>query len=116
MFRKLLLFGFCLFLAACGFTKKIPEGSPSPIKAKALLDSIQNQRLEFNSLILTGTGNYKDAKQDQSFRFRIRMLKDSVIWVDITDPIIGGIKVARAVLYPDSVAFVNFPKQKILNG
>ncbi len=115
MLRKVTLLALAFFMAACGFTKKLPEGSPPPIKTGALLDSIESHVFRFNTLMLSGTGNYKNGKEEQSFRFRIRMLKDSVIWVDITDPFIGGIKVARAVLYPDSFTFVNNLKREFFH-
>lgn len=44
---------------------------------------------------------------DQKFDVNLRIKRDSMIWLNITDPVMG-IRVARAIITPDSVKFVNF--------
>ncbi len=103
--KKIIL--LTLVLAACVGTKKLPQEGPLVIKTKFLLDSIESHSFQFNTLMFSGIGNYKDDKHNQFFRFRIRIVKDSVILIDITDPIIGAIQVARIALYPDSIFYAN---------
>ena len=93
----------------------MPEGAPAAIKLKQLNEQINAAENQFNTLHIVGTGNYSNDKDGQSFRLEIRILYDSLIWVDIADPLIG-IKVARAIIYKDSVAFMNRLEKEYFTG
>ncbi len=110
----ILLFS-ALFFSACKSGKKLPEGAPAAIKPKQLQEQIASAENQFNTLHIVGTGNYSNDKDAQSFRLEIRILHDSLIWVDIADPLIG-IKVARAIVYKDSVAFMNRLEKEYFTG
>lgn len=69
----------------------------------------------YNTLHVLGMGSYDDGSSSQSFRLEIRILHDSIIWLDVADPILG-IKVARAIVYQDSVAFVNRLEKEYFTG
>lgn len=113
--RILIIFAAALLLSACRSTRNIPDGAPDTIRKKNLIENVQEAENRFNSLRITGSANYRKGDQSQSFKLEIRILKDSLVWVDIADPILG-IKVARAVLYKDSVAFVNRMEKEYLTG
>jgi len=104
-----------LFFSACKSGKNLPAGAPEAIKPKHLQEQIANAENRFNTLHIVGTGNYSNAKDAQSFRLEIRILQDSLIWIDIADPLIG-IKVARAIVYKDSVAFMNRLDKEYFSG
>lgn len=50
---------------------------------------------------------FKNDSSEQKFDVNLRMKRDSAIWLNITDPVIG-IKVARVMITADSVKFVNY--------
>jgi hypothetical protein len=59
-----------------------------------------------------------EAKTDSSrvaFDVNVRMRRDSVIWLNITDPTLG-IRVARVLITTDSVKFVNFLNNSCFRG
>lgn len=93
----------------------MPAGAPEAIKRKQLNEQIALSENQYNSLRIVGTGNYSNDNDAQSFRLEIRILQDSLIWVDIADPLIG-IKVARAIVYRDSVAFMNRLQKEYFTG
>lgn len=59
-----------------------------------------------------------EAKTDSSrvgFDVNVRMRRDSIIWLNITDPALG-IRVARVLITTDSVKFVNFLNNSCFRG
>ena len=105
--RKLLLSLTVLaFLQGCGPKVDLPEGAPPYLKTKELIEKAEAQALEFETLSIKGKGRYEENGKGQSFRFEIRLAKDSLIWVDIADPFLG-LKVARAVLSQQEVSYYN---------
>ncbi len=115
--NNLLKIGLVFFIIfGCKSKKELPVGSPPVIKLKTLLENIQNSENDFENLRVKTTANFKDASNSQNFRLEIRMLRDSLIWLDIADPILG-LKVARAVVFEDSVAFVqHLPDKQFYTG
>ncbi len=91
---------------SCGPKVKLPEGAPPYLKTEKLIEKAQEGSLDFETLVLKGKGRFEDSKQKQSFRFEIRIAKDSLIWVDVADPFIG-IKVARGQLSREKLSFYN---------
>jgi hypothetical protein len=110
---------FVLFLAlaitSCGSKKLRPEGAPPAIKEKQLHARIDSAQNTYQTLIVKANGRFTDNKGSQSFKVEFRLLKDSLVWVDIADPILG-IKVARAIVFSDSVAFVNKLERQFYQG
>ncbi len=107
MLNKLpIFFGILLLAVACKSTKNLPEGSPVAIKQKPLVERMLAAENSFQSIRVSGNATYTKGSSSQSFKLEVRILTDSLVWVDIADPFLG-IKVARAVVYKDSVAFVN---------
>ena len=105
--RKLSLLLLSLFLVqACTPKVNLPEGAPPYLKTKDLIEKAKAKSLSFKSLKLSGKGRYQTESSRQSFRFEIRMAKDSLIWIDLADPILG-LKVARAVLTAEEGAYFN---------
>lgn len=116
MLNKLVYILLVAFLfSACKSSKNLPEGAPAVIKRKALDEEMAAAKNTYNTLRLLGTGHFDDGKTSQSFRLEVRIAHDSLIWLDVADPILG-IKVARAVVYKDSVAFVNRLEKEYFTG
>jgi hypothetical protein len=106
MRRLLLLFGILSLTTACGIKRELPENSPSYLKLSKLEENIKEQAFRFENLRIKGKGRVQSASFNQSFRYEIRVLKDSLIWVDISDPFIG-LKVARGILSPQGFSYYN---------
>ena len=114
--RRMAIFSFiAMFAVSCGLFRKMPEGAPPFMRKKNLLEEVRAAENDFERLRLSGKGSFKDGSKSQRFRFDIRLRKDSLIWVDLADPLLG-LKVARAVIYKDSVAFYNKLNSKYLSG
>ena len=110
MINRLLPFLFLVFLlAACGGKKRLvetPNGTVEilpPKKAskqfKANLTSAEWVRIK-SSVAITQNGSTQRGGAE------IRMRQDSIMWVEISDPIIG-LKVIRAFAMEDTVAMLN---------
>lgn len=104
--RKLLAFITLLSLQACGPKVQLPEGAPPYLKTKELIEKAEAEALSFENLSIKGKGRYEENGKGQSFRFEIRLVQDSLIWVDIADPFLG-LKVARGILSAEEVSYYN---------
>lgn len=80
----------------------MPSGLPR-ISTSALLDSVRANSPE--TLAAKLSVNHSTEKGTQSFGARIRVKKDSVIWLSITPAL--GIEVVRVVITPDSIKMIN---------
>jgi len=98
------LLALLAFTASCGLKRNLPEGAPRYLKLAKLEDKIQAEAFSFERLNIKGKGRVRSADFNQSFRYEIRILKDSLIWVDIADPFIG-LKVARGILSPQGFSY-----------
>ena len=79
-----------------------PSGLPK-ITTVALLDSVNENSFELMSAKLSV--NHSDEKGTRSFGARLRVKKDSVIWLSITPAL--GIEAVRVVITPDSIKMLN---------
>lgn len=113
--RYFLVVSILFTIAACGVKKQYPAGAPPKLKEDHLREAIINAQNDFENLVFKATCNFTEDGNSQRFRMEVRILKDSLIWLDIADPILG-IKVARAVVYQDSVAFINRIERKYMCG
>lgn len=84
-----------------------PSGLPK-ITTAALLDSVKLNSTELISAKLNV--NHSTEKSTQSFGARVRIKKDSVIWLSVTPAL--GIEVIRVVITPDSIKMINRMDQK----
>lgn len=92
-------------LFGCKTTKRVattPSGLPK-ITTSALLDSVNGNSFDLLSAKL-GV-NHSNEKGTQSFGARVRVKKDSIIWVSITPAL--GIEAVRVVVTPDSIKMLN---------
>lgn len=115
--RKISVLIFIVVLTnSCGLMKKLPPGSPEGIKMKDLLEQVDQNQNEYQNLRFQAAGKYSSSTGESfSFKLQVRILKDSIVWIDIADPILG-IKLAKAIIFRDSVAFVNKIERKFYTG
>ncbi len=95
-----------LLTQACTPKVNLPEGAPPYIKTKDLIEKLEDSSLAFKTLKLRGKGRYQTESSRQSFRIEIRIAKDSLIWIDLADPILG-LKVARGLLSAEEGSYFN---------
>lgn len=100
-------------VGACGPRQKSAEGLPPRRKAQELLDQLPVS--DFQRLRLSGKGVLEQGETKQRFRFDLRMLEDSLIWLDLSDPLLG-IKVARGLLSRDSAQYYNRLQGRYFQG
>jgi hypothetical protein len=91
---------------ACGGPKPIAVGSLDPIAIPDLVDSVEGQRMAFEHMRFSGSGKVIQDGSSNSFKFDFRVQKDTLIWLDLADPLFG-LKVARGFVSTDSVAFID---------
>lgn len=90
-----------------GKTVKIKEEKKTEDKSAPDLQSlIEQHSFTANSMSAKASVRYKTATGDNTeFNINMRMLKDSAIWISIS-PLLG-IEVARVMLTPDSVMYMD---------
>ncbi|MCB0754846.1 MAG: DUF4292 domain-containing protein [Flavobacteriales bacterium] len=105
----LLVMALASFVYGCKTSKlaSTPSGLPQ-ITTQALLDSVNNNSFSLMSAKLAVS--HSNAKGTQNFGARIRVKKDSVIWLSVTPAL--GIEAVRVVITPDSIKMVNRIEQK----
>lgn len=92
----------------------LPEEHEPPIfydvdKEKLINELVQlwQKQVQYNTFKGKAKMHYEGMGQSQDFSANFRLLKDSIIWVNISA--IGGIvNVARAYITPDSIRVINF--------
>ncbi|KAB2813871.1 DUF4292 domain-containing protein [Phaeocystidibacter luteus] len=106
-----------LFLvAACGPKELLFDVSTDSVEEKDFFSAMRTSLDSANVVEFVGSANYDSPDQEVSFGYTIRIARDSVIWMDITDPYVG-LKLARAVIYPDSAVMYNrFEKSWMAGG
>jgi hypothetical protein len=75
--------------------------------ARTLSAEMKQKEFSFTSLSAKLDCEAHMDSTEQKFDVNLRIKRDSMIWLNITDPVLG-IRVARAIITPDSVKFVNF--------
>ena len=95
-----------VFVVSCGLKRDLPAGAPRYLKLSKLEENIRKEAFAFENLSIKGKGRVQSPGFNQSFRYEIRIIKDSLIWVDISDPFIG-LKVARGILSPQGFSYYN---------
>lgn len=94
-------------LASCGGPKPLAlDGSVKDFEKEDVLYSMDITRDPATIYEIEGKSSFTSPESSASFRYSIRMKRDSVIWLDITDPFVG-LKVARALIFPDSAVMYN---------
>jgi hypothetical protein len=97
---------FVVMLAvAC---KSAQRGSAGEVFAspKALAAAFESNLPLERAYHIRGSGTFEQNGQSNSFRFDLRMQRDSVLFMELMDPILG-IKAVRIWVTPDTVVAVN---------
>ncbi len=100
-----LLFVIALIASSCHSSRSMLK---KPLKAKGseyLLQQMERSELDFNTLSLKASVEIIQEGKKQSFKAKMRLQKDSLIWISIS-PLLG-IEFIRLELTVDSVKLMN---------
>lgn len=110
-----LLVILAILLAGCKSKRVLPEGSPVVVKKKELLLKVEKAQSEYSNIMVKATGKLDVDGQSQNFRIEFRILKDSLIWVEVADPVLG-LKLARGLITRDSLFMINRIDREYFKG
>ena len=113
--RAVLILVLPLLLAGCKARKAIPDGAPESIKEKELIRRVDEAQGNFENLRMKASGTLKSDGGNQAFRVEVRIKKDSLIWVELADPVLG-LKLARALITRDSIFMINRIDREYFKG
>lgn len=101
--------GWLILLAvavtSCSALKKT-DGTLAPMASKELVKKMEAAQADFHFVRWKGQGKAVREGESQTFRIELRMLRDSVLWFDIADPILG-IKVVRGQVTRQGMVYYN---------
>ncbi len=90
----------------CSSKKKLAVDEVDVLDDLELVNAIQVANAKPTSVLARGKGTFKGMGMNQGFKIDLRHQQDSIIWIDVSAAMLG-IKVARAMITPDSVMFYN---------
>ncbi|MBS1569218.1 MAG: DUF4292 domain-containing protein [Bacteroidetes bacterium] len=107
--RRTLLIGLGLAAAACGTRKPLQKGEVRSLEQRSTAELLamlgNNEGAAPRYYSAKADVLYKTATDGKSFKAHIRMVKDSAAWLSVVPAL--GIEVARALLTPDSLLFMD---------
>lgn len=104
-----------LLMIGCKARKAVPEGAPASIKEKELIRKISEAQGSFDNVRMKANATLTADGSNQAFRLEVRIEKDSLIWVEVADPVLG-LKLARALITRDSIFMINRIDREYLKG
>jgi hypothetical protein len=103
-----------LALGSCRTSKVVVrQEKVRPMNERKLYNNVISRYVNYKTLSLKYSADFEDSSRTQSFNGVIRMKRDSVIWINITAV---GIEVARLLLTPDSIKFMDKFNKKYFAG
>lgn len=126
-FLKLLILlcvsSLVLWSASCKSKKQVTPESDSTSKcridyksAKALTALLKKNLFDFKWLSAKFSAELIFQGKSNEFNVSVRARKDSVIWMSITDPVMGAVEGARVLITKDSVKFMDRINKKYFTG
>jgi hypothetical protein len=118
-FRKIIISGAIIFIALLQFSCKpgyeLGTTLAKPISDNKLYHRLVDNSLDYNTLYVKRfSANYSIDGLKKSFKGSMKIQKDSIIWIQMSAPIVG--EVARVLITPDSVKFINRLKKEYFVG
>ncbi|MEW6467768.1 MAG: DUF4292 domain-containing protein [Bacteroidota bacterium] len=116
-----LLFVSALILgaASCKTRKQAPADTPCKIdykNARTLTALLKSNLFDFKWLSAKFSGELIFQGKTSEFNVSVRARKDSVIWMSITDPVMGAVEGARVLITRDSVKFMDRLNKRYFTG
>jgi hypothetical protein len=92
-------------LASCSASKKAIREPLKEQGADYLINKLKSSELKFNTLSAKFTATYYRDRKKTNLSGQLRIKRDSIIWISITPML--GIEMARFMLTPDSIKYLN---------
>lgn len=102
------------FLGSCKTRRAIEESPLVNLNANVIVQQIEANRFEFNSLNGKLSASVDSKDLNGSFKINLRAKKDSVIWLSLTPAL--GIEAVRAIITTDSLQYLNKLKKESFSG
>ncbi|MCZ4410441.1 DUF4292 domain-containing protein [Cryomorphaceae bacterium 1068] len=94
-----------LILEGCKTKRALTKSPLVPLNEKAIIEQLQSNVFDFNTLSAKLSVNAVTEKENRSFKVNMRIASDSAIWMSITPAL--GIEAARAMITADSLKFID---------
>jgi len=94
-----------LLVSSCSSTKKAIREPLKEEGADYLINKLKNNEIKFNTLSAKFSATYFRDRKKTNISGQLRIKRDSVIWISITPML--GIEMARFMLTPDSIKYLN---------
>jgi len=109
IFSRYIVFVVVLAITSCASKKHLGDGGPAPVETMspemaAMINKVKATQLPYKWFAASGTGKIDWDGQRLSGRINVRILHDSIIWVQIQKL---GFEVGRMLITPDSAFFIN---------
>jgi outer membrane lipoprotein-sorting protein len=93
-----------VILQACRTTRSV-GGTTRRVSANEVLDKMKAAEVDYQSLSAKLKINYEGPEDQQAFKGNLRVIRDSAIWMSVSP--LFGLEVARFLITPDSVRFID---------
>ena len=105
MFKNILYTALLLILmSSCkSVSKTVTKGSLKPLKISEIITKQKATNITARTVIAKIKVKYITAKKTQNITAKLRLQKDSVIWISLTA--VGGIPVAKILIKPQHVRY-----------
>jgi len=104
-FKHIIIIAIILTAFSCRTVYRIQPDKVKHMSCKRLLNNTLSSYIDYNTLSIRFNAEFSDNSKSQSFSGLIRIQKDSLIWASISVAL--GVELARVLITPDSVKFMN---------
>ncbi|NVO18614.1 MAG: DUF4292 domain-containing protein [Bacteroidetes bacterium] len=94
-----------LLFTGCTSSRKAFREPLKEQGAEFLINKLKNNEIKFKTLSAKFSATYSRNKKKTTISGQLRILNDSIIWISITPML--GIEMARFMLTPDSIKYLN---------
>ena len=105
MRRYYLYFFLLLLISGCASNKKAIREPLKEQGAEYLINKLKSNELKFNTLSAKFSATYYRDRKKTNISGQLRIKRDSIIWISLTPML--GIEMARFMLTPDSIKYLN---------
>ncbi len=116
MFKNILYIAllFILMSSCKSVSKTVTKSSLKPLKISEIITKQKATNVTAQTVIAKIKVKYITAKKTQNITAKLRLQKDSVIWISLTA--VGGIPVAKILIKPQHVRYYEKMNKTFFNG
>jgi hypothetical protein len=98
-------FFLVLFITSCTASRKAIREPLKEQGSEYLINKLKSNELKYNTLSAKFSATYYRNRKKTTISGQLRIKRDSIIWISITPML--GIEMARFLLSPDSIKYIN---------